>query len=264
MRMEIPQNLLNLGFTKYEIQVYLALIAKNPQNGSQLSRASGVPRANIYNTLDGLKAREIVVEVDKGLYAAIPVQELIRRLRIERNRDLSVLQSMAEQVNTKAGQEYVWALTGYDQVMAKARDMIANAGIELFIRLFPEEGELLKWELKEAEARGVKIKYVSLGPAPVEFDYQVIHPERELLVQKVKGRSLEMVVDQTEVITGCLPGDSNDEARVAWAKNQWLAFSIRDAIRHDFYHAYLYKIHELGEQLTDREKELYQKVKMDF
>ncbi|MGD8564122.1 MAG: helix-turn-helix domain-containing protein [Desulfarculaceae bacterium] len=262
--MEIPQNLLNLGFTKYEAQVYLALIAKNPQNGSQLSRASGVPRANIYNTLDGLRAREIVMEVDKGLYAAIPVQELIRRLRLEHNRDLSALKSVAEQARTKNTPEYVWTMTGYEQVMAKARDMIAKASRELFIRLFPEEGEQLKWELKEAEGRGVVVKYVSLGPPPMDFEYQIIHPELELLAKKINGRSLEMVADHMEVITGCLTGAPNEESRIAWATNKWLAFSIRDAILHDFYHAILHKIHELGEELTEREKELYQMVKMDF
>ena len=262
--MDIPQNLLNLGFTKYEAQVYLSLISKHPLNGSQLSRLSGVPRANIYNTLDGLKARDIVMEVGKGLYAAIPVQELTRRLRIERDQDLSVLRDMAQKVKAQTNQEYVWTLTGNSQVMAKVREMIERATCELFIRFFPEEGEQLESELKEAERRGVTIKYVSLGPPPLEFDYQVVHYEHKSLTKMIGGRSLEMVADQREVITGCLREGADEETVAAWTQNQWLTFSIRDAIRHDFYHVYLYKVHELGEQLSEREKELYRLIKKDY
>lgn len=262
--MDIPKNLLNLGFTRYEAQVYLALITDNPLNGSQLSRVSGVPRANIYNVLDGMRSREIVTEVSKGLYVPIPPDELDKRLRAQRDRDLDVLKTMTDEVKIRTNQEYVWTIIGYEQVMAKAREMIASAERELFIRLFPQEGERLKQDLKQAEARGVEIKYVSFGPVPVEFEYQVVHPENDSLTKAMDGRAIDIVADDQVVITGRLRSGLEKNTRVAWANNHWLAFSIRDALRHDFYHVFLHKIHELGEPLSQEEAALYRLIKKDF
>lgn len=261
---EIPKSLLNLGFTRYEAQVYLALVAENPLNGSQLSRASGVPRANIYNVLDTLKSREIVILVEKNLYAPIPPEELFKRLQIQKDYDLSVFKDITDEIKTRTVEEHIWSITGYDNVLNKAREMIAAAEHEVFIRVFPEEGDVLKTDLIDARDRGVTIKYVSLGPAPVVFDFQVIHPDIESLYQVMNGRSINLVVDEQEVITGRLDEGPGKKTSSAWAKNHWLAFATRDAMRHDFYHVFFHKTYELGEQLSDHEKELYRNIKRNF
>ena len=262
--MKIPQNLINLGFTKYEAQVYLSLVAENPLNGSQLSRASGVPRANIYNVLDNLKSREIVTSVGKNVFAPIPPDELFKRLRHQQDNDLSVLKAIIENVKIKTVEEYIWTITNYDNVIDKAREIISNARHELFVRLFPEEGMLLKSKLKKAEARGVDIKYVSLGLPPVKFKFQVIHPEIESLSKMLNCRTMNIVSDEIEVITGQLKKGPMENTSVAWAKNSSLALTTRDAMRHDFYHVFVHKIYELGEELSAYEKELYSLVKKDF
>ena len=262
--MKIPQNLLNLGFTKYEAQVYLALVSDSPLNGSRLSRVSGVPRANIYNVLDGLKERGILMEVEKGVYAPLPPSELLKQLQRRRDEDLSVFKAVTDALKHQDRQEYIWSITGFTKVMAKAKEMIASAEREVFVRLFPEEGTRLKKSLKEAEARGVEIKYVSFGPVPVTFDCQVVHPEIETLTRLMDGRSINIVVDYREAIAGVLETGPEKLSRVAWAKNHSLAFATREALRHDFYHVFLYKLHELGEPLSEHEKKLYQVIKTDL
>lgn len=262
--MEIPKNLLNLGFTRYEAQVYLSLIADNPLNGSQLSRGCGVPRANIYNVLDGLKAQGIVMEVSKGLYAPIPPEELLKRLKTQQDKDLSVFKSMTDSIKSQISQEYIWTITGYEQVMAKAVEMLAKAEQELFIRLYPKEAKDLEAGLKDAAARGVDIKYVSFGPALEEIEFHVVHPEYDELTKVMDGRSIEVVVDYGEVIVGRLENGPEKKTTAVWAQNHSLAFTSREVIRHDFYHVFLYKLHELGEPLSEHEKEMYQVIKNDL
>lgn len=261
--MKIPENLLNLGFSRYEAKVYLALIGQDPLNGSQLSRISGVPRANIYNVLATLQEKEMVVQAGNGRYAPLPPDELVKRLEARHKADLEILEDTIASVRNKTTYEYVWTITGYQQTLAKAGEMISSAREELYIRFFPEEGRLLAGKLIQARRRGVEIKYISLGPSPVDFEKSVVHPEAEELGMVLGGRTIEMVADRQEVLSGFFRTGHEDEAKVVWSKNQWLAFSNRDSIRHDFFHAFLYKLFELKETLTETEEALYWFIQKD-
>jgi sugar-specific transcriptional regulator TrmB len=43
--MQKSYNLANIGLSDYAIHTYLSLLQHNPINGSQLSKQSGIPRA---------------------------------------------------------------------------------------------------------------------------------------------------------------------------------------------------------------------------
>ena len=51
--------LLQLGFSEYEARAYLALLQRNPLNGYELAKVSGLPRANVYAVLQKLEDLEI-------------------------------------------------------------------------------------------------------------------------------------------------------------------------------------------------------------
>src|SRR5215208_8334913 len=72
-----------LGFSEYEARAYLALLQRNPLNGYELAKVSGLPRANIYAVLQKLEERGAAVRLDlpNGTrYAPIAPAELTRRL----------------------------------------------------------------------------------------------------------------------------------------------------------------------------------------
>ncbi len=117
--------------------------------------------------------------------------------------------------------------------------------------------------MKEAEKRGVEIKYISIGPPPVKFELQVIHPEYEALGRVLAGRTIEIVADSKEAMTGSFRENDTDNSRVVWSKNKWLAIAHRDSIRHDFFHTFLFKLFELKEPLTEQEEKIYWKIKED-
>lgn len=69
--MDVAAILRNFAFSKYESKCYLALLAKHPANGSQLSRLSGIARSRIYDVLRSLANKKIVFEIEKGLYVRL-------------------------------------------------------------------------------------------------------------------------------------------------------------------------------------------------
>jgi len=145
---------LNLGLSDYAITAYLTLLDNHPINGSQLSRLSGIPRARAYEILRALTQRGFVAESGEGMYVPLPPDELIKRLRNGYEKDLAILEDMLKKPRQHAGDDFIWTIKGYGEVMAKAEEMVGSARQEVYTRLFPEEGRILDPLLKAAESRG--------------------------------------------------------------------------------------------------------------
>src|SRR5215208_5851110 len=72
-----------LGFSEYEARAYMALLQRNPLNGYELAKVSGLPRANIYTVIQKLEHRGAVVRLDTpgGVrYAPVDPGELTERI----------------------------------------------------------------------------------------------------------------------------------------------------------------------------------------
>ena len=261
--MELPPNLFQFGLSNYEIMAYLSLVSRHPVNGSQLSRFSGIPRARIYDVLRSLKDKGFVVETGDGLYAPLPPEEFFKRLRHSFETKLEFLEEKIEAASEPTVYDYVWTIRGYDKVMDKAREMIGAARTEIYTRLHTSEGHILAQNLTRAGLRGVVVKYISMGDPAVIFDLQVVHPESESIAARYGGRTFDLVVDKKELLVGLFETGKEEHSPVNWAKNHWFVVTIRDSLRHDFFHFFLHKIYEKKQRLTKDEKILYDLIVRD-
>jgi len=256
-------NLKNLGFSQYEITCYLSLVARHPCNGSQLSRLSGIARSRIYDVLRNMIRKGLVLEVDSGQYVPLPADELVKRLRGQIETDLEHFEKQIKAAAQEASYEYNWTLQGYGAVIEKAREMIASARSELYIRLFPKSAGLLEKELQKAAARGVGIRYIAMGEIPLTFDIQVIHPESDRVIRTIGGRSFDVLSDRSEALSGIFQTGTEETSTINWSRNSWFVIACRDSLRHDFYHYFLEKTYDRKQELTDREKRIYAFIKTD-
>ena len=263
MSIKVQEQLRELGFSRYEIACYLALVARHPANGSQVSKLSGVARSKVYDVLRSMAGRGLAGAVGEGMYVPLPPEELITRLKHQFEANVALLREQISRSSSSADHEHLWVVRGLDNILAKARGMIISAEKEIYIRLFPAEGELLARELSAAQARGVAIRYISLGPLPQAFEVQIEHPEHESLEQEMGGRSLDLVVDQAEALTGLIEDLPPDEVAVNWTQNRWFITASRDSMQHDFYHYLLYKVHENKKRLNQKDKAVYELIKKE-
>jgi len=257
-------NLPNIGLSDYAIHTYLSLLQHHPINGSQLSKHSGIPRARIYDVLRNLKLRGIVAEASKGMFVPLPPDELIEQLRRNHEKDLARFEALVMEAQTPAEHDFIWTVNGYRHVLDKAREMIAAACSEIYIRLFPEEAENLLADLEDAEKRGVQVKCIFMAPFPKTFAIQVVHPQHEFVERGLGGRSFDLVVDKNEFIGGMFDRNNIEECRINWGRNRWFVTAGRDSLRHDFFHYFLYKTHNLHQSLDEDEKRLYEIIQRDM
>lgn len=261
--MDTYSNLKDLGFSQYEATCYMALVGEHPVNGSQLSKISGIARSRIYDVLRSLISKGYVMEINPGQYAPLPSDELIRRLKKSFETHLNAFETQILNSTRKEDFEYVWTITGYDNVMHRAADMIQEAKEEIYVRLFPEASRRLDPYLTEAEQRGVKIRYIAMGKIPKKFDVMVMHPDHEHLQKTIGGRSFEVITDKREALVGIFGTGQEDISPINWTRNQWFIVANRDSLRHDFYHSFLEKILDQRQELTEDELRIYSIIKED-
>ena len=261
--MDNISSLKELGFTQYEAACYMALISKHPVNGSKLSKISGIARSRIYDVLRSMISKGYVLETESSQYAPFPPDELIKKLSIDFNQKIKTFEKEVTKALQEPVYEYIWTLTGYDNIMLKAKEMIENAEIEIYARLFSKASNYLEEYLKQADKRGVNIRYIAMGDVSVDFDVQVIHPEKDLLIEKIGGRSFDIIVDKKESLAGVFEPGNEDLSPISWTRNKWFVTANRDSLRHDFYHCFLTKIYDDNKELTKKEQKIYQIIKKD-
>lgn len=261
--MDTYSNLKELGFSQYEAACYMALVGNHPVNGSQLSKVSGIARSRIYDVLRSLISKGYVIEVNSGQYAPLPSDELVRRLKRSFDGNIEAFEDQILNASQKDDFEFVWTITGYENVMEKALEMIKQAKEEIYIRLFPKANRHLDKYLTAADKRGVKIRYIAMGKIPKKFDIQVMHPDHEHLQQIIGGRSIEVIIDKKEALVGIFETDNENSSPINWTRNQWFIVANRDSLRHDFYHCFLEKILDRHQELTKDEKRIYKIIKED-
>jgi len=261
--MDVAALLRDFAFSKYESTCYLALLAKHPVNGSQLSKLSGIARSRIYDVLRSLAHKKVVFEIEKGLYVPLPFEELKKRLRGQFESNLKMLE---DQLNSKMNQssfEYLITLNGVKEVLSKAMDIIDSARQELYLRLFPDTWERLKDQIEKAIQRGVVVRFISMGPMDLLYDIQIFHPDFENIEDKLGGEAIDIIADKKEVLAGIFEKKNVQHSPFIWTRNHWFVIANRDSLRHDFYHYFLDKLYEKGESLSTRDKQIYAFIKAD-
>jgi HTH-type transcriptional regulator, sugar sensing transcriptional regulator len=258
-------SLSSLGLSPYALKVYLALVeTEKPINGSQLSVKADIPRARIYDVLRTLKSKGIAVELEPGLYAPLPPEELVKRFRQRVDTDIENFEQMIHAEDVKTNYEYVWTINSYEEVMTKAKEMISGAKFEVYLRVMPEEGRLLEEDLVRAEARGVAIRFIVLGEMPLRFEFQIEHHNVDMIYETFGGRAIDIVVDKEQILAGVLDKGRKSKSHLNWTKNRSFVISGRENIRQDYFHIFLHKILDFKQPLSEREKKIYEVIQKDY
>ena len=262
--MSSPSNTIDItGLSGTELTAYLTLLNHGPLNGSQISRISGISRANVYDALRSLQLKGYVAKNENNLCSPLPPEEFIKRIHQQCELEIASLKKTLFSTSKPASYDQIWTIHGYDKVMAKAVDMIASAQSDLYVLLYPKEAQLLAPHLKNAARRKVEVKFVSMGATSLDFEFQVVHHNAENIETNNKGRIFDVVMDKKEVLVGMFLSAAEDESSINWAKNNWFVQSVRETVRHDFYHCLMHKVFTRGEELSEKEMRIYQHLEND-
>lgn len=239
-----------LGFSEYEAKAYVALLRASPSTGYQVSKESGVPRSMIYEVLNKLAARGAALSSPAErttLYAPVPPDELLDRLRHEFEAQLDAARHALAAIAAPQQMDYVWNIEGSDNILAKARDMIDNADAQVHVGMLPETLPHLHASLQRAVDRNVEVIVNTTAPVALPNARIVITPLVLDDVGQLGTQGLMLTTDSAQALVSQRL-DSPD-ARAAWTANPLLAFVVEQHMRTDMVIPRLFAL--LGDRALD-------------
>ncbi len=207
---KVLKQLQGLGFGEYEARAYAALISRQPLNGYELAKVSGVPRANIYAVLQKLEERGAVarLETSSGArYASVPPEELMKRLSDRFAAALQATQQSLERISGPAEHEYVWNARGYSVLLEEARAIVEATQTSLLVALWRQEAQALAGSLARAEARGVDVTTLCLEACPQQCEGCRGRVYRYRVALDRQARWLVLVANAAEVLAAEIAAD---------------------------------------------------------
>src|SRR6266545_6325414 len=194
-----------LGFSEYEARAYLALLQRNPLNGYELAKVSGLPRANIYAVLQKLEERGAAVRLDlpNGTrYAPIAPNELTKRVATRFQDTLSAVQQALEDLATPTDPEYVWNIRGYGALLEHAHALLDVTQERLLVAVGRQEASALAEVVAQAATRGVEVMTLCVDECPQECGHCRGTICRSCAALAAEQRFLVLVADDAEMLAG--------------------------------------------------------------
>lgn len=225
-------------FSEYEILVYITLLKKSNQTGYEISKNSSVPRSKVYNLLEILLKKGIVIgsKTEPVRYQAISAQELVDKLRKKTKTDFEVIEEILGSIQEMEETETLWNLSEYDQVIEKILQLIEKAQEDIYLQVWEEDlSEEMVERLKQAEQRIEKFVVILFSAQhhyELPFNRFYKHGFEADKLEDYGSRWINVVADSQEVVYGTLPKEQPD---VIWTRNHSMVKLAKEYIIHDAY-----------------------------
>jgi len=155
------------GLNQYEAKAYVALLSIGPSNAYNISKNSGIPRARIYDILESLTLRGVVMFEENAdgtkNYTALPVKVFLEQAREKWNGTFNSVEKELRDLETKEKKQdtYVSTLKGEKNILAFCRKLIRDAKEKVIISIWNPMYSELAAELKVCMDRGCSVRGIT-------------------------------------------------------------------------------------------------------
>lgn len=157
----------NFGLNKYEAKAYVALLSTGTSNAYNVSKTSGIPRARIYDTLEVLANRGIVMleESSDGTknYTALPASVFLEQAREKWTNTYDNVEKQLKAIESQDRKDdtYVSTVRGEKNILAFCRNLIRDAKEKVIISIWNTMYLELAADLKACVDRGCNVSGIT-------------------------------------------------------------------------------------------------------
>lgn len=157
--MNLEKSLESLGLTQMEALAYAYLVVNPSSTGYRVARGIGKPTANVYRALESLGRKGAVLH-DRAAtpsFRALAPDDLLARLEHDFKERKAHAARALSALRPDEGDERVYALNSLDQVLTRARILLASARRLVLIDAASDFSAMLSTEIADARSRGVRV-----------------------------------------------------------------------------------------------------------
>jgi sugar-specific transcriptional regulator TrmB len=250
---ELYAGLQKLGFSQYESRAYVALLKSPRVTGYELAKQSGVSQSKIYEVVDKLVQKELVVAIEEGgsvRYVPLDPMKGVDRYRHDYTHALDLVGERLSRLydEESCGAAYVVTLQRSREIVAKTVEMVEAAQTEVLVMLWPEELPQVESVLRLAEARGVAIAMCVYGDAEPGVGAVYHHGLDDHVRRNQRGRRMVVVIDRHEALVSHF--SESGDATAHWSTNLGFVQMSEDYVRHDIWNARM--VQDFGSLIVEK------------
>lgn len=152
----ILQKIQSLGFNQYEAKAYVALVYLGASSAYQISKQSGVPRARIYEVLEGLEKMGVVMKEvvnEAALYSPLPVDVFLESIKQKWEDTYTSVQQELKAVESQRPKTdpRITTIKGEETILSFCRILLRRAQSRVIISMWGTMYEKLEDDLKEIQ-----------------------------------------------------------------------------------------------------------------
>ncbi|BCL78318.1 TrmB family transcriptional regulator [Ktedonobacteria bacterium brp13] len=226
----------HLGFTGAEAQVYIFLLQNQLATGYEISKGTGLPRANVYQALETLTSKErvTVVSTEPARYAPLSPERLLKRIQEETEQRCQILKQQLSEIEKPDSAGHFWEINERDGIETRVKELINAARHRVAAILWAEDLARFADPLRAAHERGCTVIVNLFGEADADYAIVYQHEEPE---QAVGGHTIALTIDYQEVLLASL---DTPETGVL-TQNRTLVRTVEKLIRDEAYLAAIYE-----------------------
>lgn len=223
------------GFNQYEAKAYTALVSLGTSNAYQISKESGIPRARIYDTLETLVMRGLVLLEEAGdgtkSYSPLPVDVFLEQAKRTFEESWSQVGEELRALEKRDPKADVSLTTvrGEENVLSFCRIMIRRAKEQVLLSMWGPMYDKLLPELQEKAERGCRVKGILFD---VEHPMEGLNKHRtnEYINKTTEERWFVLSVDGKELLYG---HSAERKGNAYYTDDPVHIFLLEDYIWHD-------------------------------
>ncbi|MGG1661782.1 TrmB family transcriptional regulator [Brevibacillus sp. NRS-1366] len=190
----------SFGFSLYESKVYEALASSGePLDAAMVVKHSGVPKAKIYEVLNRLVEKGMVLDTiseKKKRYTALPLTSLVEKLTQQFQADVKQLTTSLSHKTVR--DDRVWSLKVDASIRAECKQLIQRATRSIRISAWEDDFQAFLPLLEEKEQSGVEVEALIIGQNHTNLSR--VHSFVPAKEHKELERFQLIVADQEEMI----------------------------------------------------------------
>ena len=196
-----------LGLNQYEAKAYVALLNTGTANAYTISKVSGIPRARIYDILNTLSLRGVVMLEENSdntkNYTALPVKVFLEQARDKWQSNFNCIakELKAIEAQDKKKDTFVSTVRGEENILAFCRNLIRDAKKMVIVSLWDTMYQNLLPDLEECRNRGCSVHGITFN---VDSPIKGLDKHRENKQHNSADRKKWFIisVDGTELLYG--------------------------------------------------------------
>jgi len=234
--MDVIDRLTALGFSSHEGRVYVALLRQPSATGYELAKAAAIPRANVYQVLAGLLAKNAVQRVsdNPARYVAHTPAEVLGRIKRETVAQCDALSLDLEALSPPAEPAAFWTLRGREAIVERVIALVAEAANRIAVCLWAEDLAWLSVPLRAAHRAGCHVIVNVFGETELEFGEIYRHEDS---AKVVGGHLLTLAVDSSAALVAAL----DEPSGAVYTHHPALVRLVEKLIRDEAYLAAIYE-----------------------